>query len=146
VTARVLQERRFGRATAPPRPSPAGLHSTGLSASEGGSRGHDSRCGWRGLCRWGSGLGTLRTGTLYQSRVTGAFAPALRRCSSRFHSTRETVHENTIKDKRPTINPMILPHTLGPKKYSVTSTPAKQNTIVRIRFIKFNLMATFWGL
>jgi hypothetical protein len=34
VTARVLQERRFGRATAPPRPSPAGLHSTGLSEAK----------------------------------------------------------------------------------------------------------------
>lgn len=45
VPARVLQERRFYAALLPRGPSPAGLHSTGLSAREGGSRGHDSRSG-----------------------------------------------------------------------------------------------------
>jgi len=50
VPARVLQERRVRARCFAHTPPPAGLHSTGRSASGGGSRMRDSYC-WRAACR-----------------------------------------------------------------------------------------------
>ncbi|MDF3059321.1 MAG: hypothetical protein K0R17_3536 [Rariglobus sp.] len=51
VPARILSERRLYAAFLPRGPSPAGFHSTGRSASGGGSRRRDRPQDWRDVCR-----------------------------------------------------------------------------------------------